>query len=335
MKIIFYEIKDSEFDYLSERIPNTIEPVFIKHTLNESTYIDEKQKDIDAISIFVASRLTKNVLEKFPNLKYIFLRCSGYSNVDTNYCKEKNITIFNAPNYGSSTVAEYVFTLILAVSKKLNKTVQELKNGTTDSSELTGIELYNKTIGVIGTGNIGRKVINIAHGFNMSVLAYDIKKQGAYNYVSLEELLSKSDFVSINCPLTKETKGLINKYTLSLMKPNAILINTSRGEIVSTKDLYTALVNKKLKGAGLDVIECEELLCMQRKECENFDNLRNYCLKKYFFIHKLMQLENVVITPHNAYNTKEANRRILNITLNNINSCSDIEFCNKNQVLIS
>lgn len=335
MKIIFYEIRDFEFNYLLDKIPATLEPSFIKCALNEPLYTDERQKATDAISVFVSSKLTEDVLSKFKNLKYIFLRCAGYSNVDLSYCQKNNIKIFNTPSYGSSTVAEYVFLLILALYKKLNKTISELKEGNIDSNDLTGTELSKKTIGVIGTGNIGRKVVNIAYGFNMNVLAYDIKKQGAYNYVELEELLSKSDIVSINCPLNDNSRQMINKYTLSLMKKEAVLINTSRGEIVSTKDLYTALINKKISGAGLDVIECEELLCRQRAECNNFDNLRNYCLKKYFFLHKLTQLENVIITPHNAYNTAEANKRILKTTLDNINSCLNNELILKNQVILT
>lgn len=334
MKIIFYEIRDFEFDYLLDKIPNTIEPVFIKQSLNPSTFIDEKQKNANAISAFVSCELTKEVLEQFKNLKYIFLRCMGYSNVDLDYCKEKNITIFNTPNYGNSTVAEYVFCLILSLYKKIMKTTVDVKKGTLDANDLMGEELCSKTLGVIGAGNIGRKVINIAHGFNMKVLAYDKNKSGAYNFVELDELLSASDIVTLSCPLNLETRGMINKYTLSLMKPTSVLINVARGEIVNTKDLYTALINKKLAGAGLDVIECEELFCQTRNKCENFDNLKNYCLKKYFYIQKLLQLENVIITPHNAYNTKEANKRILNITLDNINSCFQTEN-SLNQVVTS
>ncbi len=335
MKILFYEIKDFEFNYLLDKIPNTIEPAFLRHSLTSDTFVDEKQKDSEAICCFVSSELTKEVLEQFHNLKYVFLRCMGFSNVDLNYCKEKNIKVFNAPNYGNSTVAEYVFMLILSLIKKTNKTTSDLKKGIVDADDIMGIELCRKTIGIIGAGNIGRKVINIAQGFNMEVLVCDINKQGAYNFVELDELLSKSDFVTLNCPLTDKTRNLINKYTLSLMKPNSFLINVSRGETVNTKDLYMALVNKKIKGAGLDVIECEETLCNSKEKCQNFDNLKNYCLKKYFFIQKLMQLDNVIITPHNAYNTVEANTRILNITLNNIISCCDKDFCLKNQVILN
>lgn len=334
MKILFYDIRDFELDFLLEKIPNTIEPYFFKTPLDKNTYVDLKQKDCEALSVFVSSQLDAEVLFKFKNLKYIFLRCVGFSNVDLSYCKENNIYVFNTPNYGNSTVAEYVFALILALGKKIIKSTVSLKNGDSDAVELMGVELLGKTMGVIGAGAIGRKVINIAHGFNMDVLVYDIEKKGAYNFVPLDELLQKSDFVSINCPLTEKTYHLINKETISKMKKTAFLINVARGEIVDTKALYMALMYNKIQGAALDVVECEQLLCSNWNKCSNTQDLKYVCLKKYFFIEKLMRLENIIITPHNAYNTKEANERILAMTLENIKSSFDINSGTKNLVLI-
>ena len=334
MKILFYDIRDFELDFLLEKIPNTIEPYFFKTPLEKNTYIDTKHHDAEALSVFVSSQLDSEVLSKFKNLKYIFLRCVGFSNVDLEYCKEHSVYVFNTPNYGNSTVAEYVFTLILALGKKIMKSTVSLKNGDSDAVQLMGIELLGKTMGVIGAGAIGRKVINIAHGFGMDVLVYDIEKKGAYNFVSLEELLEKSDFVSINCPLTEHTHHLINKETIYKMKKSAFLINVARGEIVDTKALYMALMYNKIQGAALDVVECEQLLCSNWKKCSHTQDLKYVCLKKYFFIEKLMRLENIIITPHNAYNTKEANERILEMTLENIQSSFDINSGTKNLVLI-
>ena len=334
MKILFYDIKDIEFDYLLEHAFVQVEPYFIKTPLNSSTFIDEKYLDTTAISCFVHSQLNRNVLSKFKNLRYIFLRSVGYSNVDLEYCKEKDIKIFNTPNYGNSTVAEYTFALLLSLVKKISLAQNSIKNGTIEQSELTGVELFGKTLGVIGVGAIGRKVINIAHGFGMKVLAYDIQKIGAYDFVELDKLLEKSDIISINCPLNSTTKKLINKETISKMKKEAIIINTARGEIIDTQDLYHALINKKIKGAALDVIECEEILCQTHKKCSQNDFLQAHCLKKFFFIQKMFQLPNVIITPHNAYNTKEAQIRILNITLENIKSSLNLSASTKNLVLI-
>lgn len=334
MKIIFYDIKKSELNYLTEKSIDNFEAYFFKNPLNNSTYIDEKYLDTEALSVFVTSELNNNVLAKFKKLKFIFLRCVGYSNIDLSYCKENNIHIFNTPNYGNSTVAEYTFALILALSKKIIETKNALLKGEIEEENLRGIELFSKTIGVIGVGAIGRKVINIAHGFGMDVLAYDTNRAGAYNFVELDELLKKSDFISINCPLNQKTKYLIDKIAISKMKRNAIIVNTARGEIIDTQALYYALIEKRIKGAALDVIECEEYLCHNWKKCEQNSNIKEVCLKKFFFIHKMLQLPNVIITPHNAYNTKEALYRILDITLSNIYSALNFNSGAKNLVLI-
>lgn len=334
MKIMFFDVKELELDYLKDKLDKNIEGIFLKTPLNSYTFIDKKFKSIDALSVFVSSDLTKEVLSQFKNLKYIFLRCVGFSNIDLKYCEENNIKIFNTPNYGNSTVAEYVFALILEVSKRIYETKSYLKEGFIEKLDLEGIELFSKTLGVIGVGAIGRKVINIAHGFNMNVLAYDIEKKGAYNFVELDELLEKSDFISINCPLNSSTKGMINSESISKMKKDVVLINCARGEIVETKALYDALMNKKIKAAALDVVECEEVLCSSYSNCKNLGEISENCLKKFFFIQKLLKMPNVTITPHNAYNTKEAKIRILEMTLENIQSSFNISSSTKNLVLI-
>ena len=334
MKILFYDMGDFELDYFLDKIPNKVEPVFFKKTLNSSTYIDEKHFDAEALSVFVTSNLNSEVLSKFKNLKYIFLRCVGFSNVDLNYCKENNIYVFNTPNYGNSTVAEYAFTLILMLSKKILQSKNDLSEGKVERDEITGIELFDKTLGVVGAGAIGKEIISIAKGFKMNVLVHDLYENESFNFVSFDELLIKSDFVVISCPLTESTRKMFNKEAISKMKKTAILINVARGEIVDTEALYNALVNKKLFSCGLDVVECEEMLCETYKKCSKNDSLKEHCLKKYFFIQKMMQLDNVIITPHNAYNTTEAQKRILDMTLENIIASFDIKSGTKNLVLI-
>jgi len=334
MKILFFDVKNIEYDYLKENISNKIESYFFKNSLDESTYIDEKHLNSQGISVFVTSQITKNVLAKFSNLKYIFLRCVGYSNIDLNYCKEKNIKVFNTPNYGNSTVAEYTFALLLTLIKKINKAQNSILKADVNYDYLRGFELFGKTIGIIGAGAIGRKVINIAHGFNMNVLVYDTTPKGAYNFVELDELLKKSDIISINCPLNESTKYMIDKIAISKMKKSVIIINTARGEIINTKDLYYALIENKIKGVALDVIECEEMLCEDFKTCSENLELKENIIKKFFYVQKLAQMDNVIITPHNAYNTIEAQMRILNITMLNIKSIFDKKSSPNNLVLI-
>jgi len=301
MKILFFDTKKKEerfFEKFLKPINSNIELLYSsKSIIYENDLIFD---DINAISTFVNTNLNSTILSKFKNLKYIFLRSVGYSNVDLNYCKNNNIEIYNTPNYGNSTVAEYVFSLIFQLLRKQNS---------------TGIELNNKTIGIIGAGRIGKKVIKIAQGFNMKILAYDTSTTCNIQTVSLNEIFKKSDIISINCPLNKATKNLINAVSISKMKQNIILINTARGEIVNTKDLYTAILNKKIKGAALDVLECEELFFNNK---QIFENLDKECLESFFYAKKLSEFDNVIITPHIAYNTFEAKNRILHITLSNI-----------------
>lgn len=334
MKILFYDVKKIELDYFLEKNTEDIESYFFKNLINESTYVDEKYLDCDALSVFVSSVLNKEVLSKFKNLKFIFLRSVGYSNVDLEYCKQNKIYVFNTPNYGNSTVAEYAFSLLLTLSKKIFQAQNAIKTGNIEQENLRGVELFQKTMGVIGVGAIGRKVINIAYGFGMDVLAYDINKTGAYNFVELDELLKKSDFISINCPLNEKTKNLIDKIAISKMKKNAIIINTARGEIIDSEALYYALAEGKIKGAALDVVQCEEYLCQNYKKCNKNLEIKSTCLKKFFFNQKLIQLENVLVTPHNAYNTIEAQKRILDITIENIKTSFNISCSAKNLVLI-
>ena len=334
MKILFYDIDNIELEYFLNNSLNVVEPYFFKIPLNKKTYIDKKYSNAEAISVFVQSELSKEVLEQFKELKFIFLRSTGYSHVDLKFCKENNIKVFYVPEYGSDSVAEYVFALLFNISRNVTKASSDLKNGNIDKEELTGYELKNKNIGVIGAGAIGKRVLDIAQAFKMNTFTYDIAKDGNYNYVSLDKLLNLSDFVVLCCPLNDSTKYLINRNTINKMKTNAVLINVSRGEVVEVESIYDAIVNKKLKGAGLDVIECEQTLCMKYKDCNKKYEIKANCAKKYLFSSKLLQMDNIIITPHIAYNTYEAKNKIVKTTIENIKSVFDINSGTKNLILL-
>ena len=188
-------------------------------------------------------------------------------------------------------------------------------------NDYIGVELFNKTIGVIGAGSIGRKFLDIGKGFKMNTLAYDLYQNGDYNYCSLDELIQKSDIISINSPLTTQTYHLINKDTIAKMKDGVIIVNVARGEIIDTQALYEALLGKKDAYAALDVIGCEEILCTENQKCKDLQNIKDFCLEKFYINQKLLKLPNVTITPHMAYNTKEAIERILFMTEENLMSC--------------
>jgi len=334
MKVLFYDIDNLELEYFLDNSINLVEAKFFKTSLNSNTFIPDEFKDTEGLSVFVQSELSKEVLNNFPDLKFIFLRCTGYSNVDINYCKLRNIKVFNVPEYSSYSVSEFVFGLILNVSRNILKSNNDLKKGIIEKEALTGVELNSKTIGIIGIGSIGKKVADIAKGFNMKVIVFDINKNKDYNFVSMDNLLKNSDFIVICCPLTPTTKHLINHNSFLKMKKNAFIINVSRGEIIDTKSLYDAIQQEKIKGAGLDTVECEETLCKLYKNCTKDDNIKSNCSKKYLFNSKLLKNDNVIITPHIAYNTLEARKRAVKITLENIKSSFDTNSSPKNLILI-
>ena len=240
----------------------------------------------------------------------------------------------NVPTYGENTVAEHTFALILAISRKIVEGVNNTRRGDFRLNGLRGFDLKGKTIGLIGCGNIGKHVARIAKGFEMNIIIYDIKKDKklakkiGFRYVNLDNLLKKSDIISLHVPENKYTHHLINKKNLKLCKKNVVLINTSRGGIIDTSALLNALKNKTVKYAGLDVLEGECLL-REEKELLNSEFSKTCDLKIAFEDNVLLKNPNVYITPHNAFNSKEALQRILDATIENIQGFFKKKIINK------
>lgn len=335
LKAMFFDVKSSELPYLEKFLSGKVDYKVADFPLNIGVEVTEDMAEVEILSVFTTSRVTKEVLEKFKNLKLIALRSVGFSHIDIDYCKENGIIVSNTPHYGDNTVAEFTFGLLIEVARKIQKAKEELKAGKVDEVALTGIELSGKTIGIIGLGAIGFEVARIAKGFNMKILAYDIVHNPAakirydVQYVELDDLLKHSDIISVHSPLTKENYHLLNEAKFEIMKDGVIIINTSRGETIDTQALYNALVSKKVMGAGLDVVECEDILQEQEKFILNIDYIDKENLKRTLINNKLMSLENVIITPHIAYDTKEAINRIQTIACSNILSFlkSEINNC--------
>lgn len=324
-KIVFFDVRDNELELLKNFCNDKYECQFIEQRLDDKTELTEKMKEANVISCFTFSRVNAKVLKQFPNLELIALRSVGFNHIDIDYCQKNNIQVVNSFGYGNITVAEFAFGLILDVIRKIARSYMNLKNEHLNQDHYTGFELNGKTLGVIGTGAIGSEVIRIANGFGMKILAYDIlhnkdlvNKYGV-KYVLLDELLTMSDIISLHAPLTEDNFHMINDEKISLMKSTAILINTARGELIDTKALYEALSENKIFGAGLDVLEAENILT-QPEITWDFDYLTSDIIRQTLINERLLKLHNVVITPHMAYNTKEAQDRILHITMNNINS---------------
>lgn len=318
MKVAFFDTKPFEKEYLEKHLDSSFEKFFYPNNLNCRTKIDDSIKDIEALSVFIDSDLSKKVLSKFPKLKFIILRSVGFSHVDLSYAEEKGIKVLNAPHYGDHSIAEYTFALLLNISRKIIKAADDVKTQNINDIEYQGIELQNKTMGIVGLGAIGKKVADIAKGFSMNPIYYDVIRDENYNYVSLEELCQKSDIISINCPLNSNTLYMFDTNKFEIMKDGVIIINTARGEIIKTTDLYKALLSGKVKFAAMDVVECENVLYEDAENRIDIDSVKDNCLKNYYVTRKLLTMDNVLITPHIAYNTLEAKKRILEITVNNL-----------------
>lgn len=317
--IIFYDTKQYERDFFEKELYNKFNCVFKEEELTPESDLSNIESDSEIISIFTASRLTKETLSKFNNLKLILTRSVGYSHIDTEYCEENNIKVANTPHYGDYTVAEYSFGILLNLIRHICYGQNKLKMGDM-YPETFGMELFNKTIGIIGTGAIGSKSVKIANGFSMNIICCDINEnietEKKYNakYVDLDTLCKLSDIIMLHTPLTTSSYHLIDENKISLMKENAVIVNTARGELIDTEALYDALLDNRIKGAALDVLEYEETISNKRPgEHINLKNLRTSLINS-----KLLNLKNVIATPHIAYDTKEAVNRILEMTLTNI-----------------
>jgi D-lactate dehydrogenase len=320
LKIGFFELELWEEKVIKETFPKD-KLFFSKKKLTLQSA--KKHSNLDAIAVFVHSEINKEILRKLPKLKLITTMSTGYDHIDLEECKKRKVTVCNVPVYGENTVAEHAFALILALSRKIVDCVERTKRGSFELKGLRGFDLRSKTIGVIGGGNIGQHVIRMAKGFEMNVLVFDLHqdkklaKTMGFKYTAMDKLLKESDVVSLHVPYNKHTHHLINKDKLSLMKKNAILINTSRGGIIDTEALVNALKRKKLAGAGLDVLE-EESELIEETQLLKKEFTKNYDLKTVVENHVLLEMPNVIITPHNAFNTNEALMRILETTIKNI-----------------
>jgi D-lactate dehydrogenase len=276
------------------------------------------------LSIFISSEIDKEIIDSLPNLKLITTRSTGYDHIDCEYCKSKGILVCNVPEYGTKTVAEWTIGLMLNLMRKIYYAIDQIKETESfDLKNLRGEELYGKTLGVIGTGRIGKEVIKLAKAFGMNILAYDVypdenfAKEYNVTYTSLEELLKNSDVITIHVNLNPSTYHLINKENIKLIKPGAYLINTARGGIIETEALLYALKEGILKGAALDVLE-EETEIKEELELLVKQEIKEDEIKTLWQNHILMKMPNVLITPHNAFNSKEAIERILMTTIENI-----------------
>lgn len=322
MKISFFEIENWEKKYLEDQLQEA------NISFSEDKFTLENidlAKESEILSVFTDSAITKEMLLKLPKLKMITTRSTGFDHIDIQEAKKRKVIVCNIPTYGENTVAEHTFALLLDLSRNIYKSVKRVKESGFQMDGFRGFDLKDKTIGVVGLGHIGMHVARIAKGFEMNVIAFDthqdkkLEKKLGFKYATFEDVLKKSDIITLHVPYNKYTHHLINSANIHLIKKGAYLINTSRGGVVETAALVSALDSGILAGAGLDVLEGE---CDIKEEKEILTKGFNAkCdIKTMLENHILMERDNVIITPHNAFNSKEAIQRILETTVWNIQS---------------
>lgn len=318
MKYAFFELEQWEKEYFQNEIKDN-ELVFFDTPLDEATPGIET---FEVVVTFIHTQLNKEFLDKMPNLKFITTMSTGFDHIDLEECKSRNIPVSNVPTYGENIVAEHTFALLLAISRRMSESIERVRKGNFMPGGLTGFELKGKTIGVIGVGSIGTNVIKIAKGFGMNAIVYKrtpdyaLEKELGCKFVELPILYQQSDVVSLHIPYSKETHHYINEEAFSQMKDGVVILNTARGALIDTNALLKALDSGKVKAAGLDVLE-EEPLLEEEKDLlsKEFDRER---LMAVLQDHMLVNHPSVVITPHNAFNSEEALKKIVETTHENL-----------------
>lgn len=320
MKIAFFETEDWEKSYLENKLTGHKLQFFPEPLSKENI---SKIKDVEALSIFIDSPITKDLIEHLPNLKIITTRSTGFDHIETSLRKKKDLVVCNVPHYGTHTVAEHTFALILGLSRKLYLSLERTKHGEFNHNHLTGFDLYDKTIGIVGMGDIGESVVRIAKGFGMHVVVFSrhpdekIARKLGITFLNLKELLGVSDVITLHVPYTKETHHIINKKNIKKFKKGSLLINTARGGLVETDAVVYGLEKGILQGIGMDVLE-EENLIGEERQILSKQFIKNSELRTLYLDHVLMSDERVIITPHNAFNSIEALHVILDVTVENI-----------------
>ena len=302
MKIVFLEPLGISEELLKEKISSVIdeaehEIIYYKDRQEDTDTLIERSKDADIV-VLSNFKYGREVMESCPSLKMVCVAFTGVDHVDIDYCRKKGITVCNCAGYSTSAVADIVFAMVISLARNIIPCQDKARNsGTKDG--LVGFELDGKTFGIIGTGAIGTRVAKIANAFGCKVIAYSRTKKDLpdVEFVTMEELLKKSDIVSLHVPQTPETTGLIGKEQLELMKPEAILINTARGPVVDSAALAAALKNGTIAAAGVDVFNCEPPLPAEEP---------------------LLAAPNTLLTPHIAFASHQAFEKRADIVAENI-----------------
>ena len=328
MKILFYDTKKYDkdsFDAILNEYPE-LQMDYLEADLSEATA--RLAAGYEAVCAFVSSDLSAPVLELLSQegVKLVLLRCAGFNNVDLEAAKKNGLTVLRVPGYSPEAVAEHAMALALAVNRKIHKAYIKVRENNFALTGLTGMNFYQKTAGIVGTGKIGAAMCRICRGFGMRVIAFDKYPNPALDfveYVDLDTLFAESDLISLHCPLTPETYHLINTENIEKIKKRPVLINTSRGGIIKTDDLIQGIRAMKFFGVGLDVYE---------EETHNVFENREDDILEHSVVARLLSFPNVIVTSHQAFLTEEALEAISRITLDNAVSFMNDGILKENQV---
>ncbi len=320
MKYAFFDLENWEKEYFQKEITNA-ELQFFDQTLSLDT---PGMDSFDVVITFIHTQMNKELLDKMPNLKFITTMSTGFDHIDMGECKRRGIVVSNVPSYGETVVAEHTFALLLAIARRLPESIERVKSGNFMPGGLTGFELRGKTLGVVGVGSIGTNVIKIAKGFGMNVIVYKrtpdyaLEKELGCKFVDLPILYQQSDIVSIHIPYSNETHHYVGEEAFSQMKDGVVIINTARGALIDSTALLKSLESGKVRAAGLDVLE-EEPLLEEEKDLLSQDFEKEKLLR-VLQDHMLVNHPKVIITPHNAFNSQEALRKIVETTHENLSA---------------
>ncbi len=306
MKILFYDAKPYDIESFDKLIKNYdgISIDYLKTDISKNTV--RLAEGYEAVCVFVASDVNAEIIDELSKrgVKLILLRCAGFNNVDIQRAKEKGITVLRVPNYSPEAIAEHALALAFAVNRHIHKAYIKVRENNFSLMGLTGMNLCGKVAGIVGTGKIGAAMCRACHGIGMEVLAFDKFENPSLDFVrytGLDELLRKSDLISLHCPLTEETYHMIDLEAIEKMKDGVIIINNSRGALVAEQDLADALNSGKVYAAGLDVVSTEPV---------REDN-------------PLLGAKNCLITPHISWAPKESRQRIMDTSVENLRAFAE------------
>ncbi len=319
-KIVFFDVHGDEKRYFKRTFKNVFEAEVVCTEESLTQVTAKRYSDVDIASVFITSDVNQKCLSYLPNLEMIATRSTGYDHIDMKTAKANHVLVSTVPEYGEATVAEFTIMLLMSLARRLRESMQQVNDRLIDHEEITGFDLEGKTMGLIGLGRIGEHVARIADAIGMNVVAYDPKPRGSgiVEFVELDELYERSHIVSLHAPSNSDNYHMINAEAIAKMRKGVVIINTARGELIEAQALIDGLYSGQIAAAGLDTLEGEQLLRFDEEVALLHPDASTKDLVMSAEHNVLLRMPNVLITPHNAFNSKEALQRIRHTTAENI-----------------